>query len=142
MEELTATLASFSACVVDYAGTTSELSRQREGATVRSYRSQRSGLDYLSHPGEMDITLDVNADVLAAAAHEAGVEMRAVDQTTFLSDHGAVDVLSDLSDAQIEYASAGDVMAQLASRSDSVGISALLDNNGLGGFSVFLMSRS
>jgi SAM-dependent MidA family methyltransferase len=142
VEELTATLATFSACVVDYAGSTAELSERDREATVRSYRSQRSGLDYLSQPGEMDITLDVNADVLAAAAHEAGVEMRSVDQRTFLSDYGALDVLSDLSDAQIEYASAGDVMAQLASRSESVGISALLDNDGLGGFSVFLMSRS
>ncbi len=142
MEELTATLASFSACVVDYSGSTRELGERDREATVRSYRSQRSGLDYLSHPGETDITLDVNADVLAAASHEAGIEMRTVDQRTFLSDHGAVDALSDLSDAQIEYASGGDVMAQLASRSESVGVSALLDSKGLGGFSVFLMSRS
>jgi SAM-dependent MidA family methyltransferase len=142
LEEFTATLTSFSACVVDYAGSTRELSRQREGATVRSYRSQRSGLDYLSHPGETDITLDVNADVLAVAAHEAGIEMRTVDQRTFLSDHGAAHVLSDLSDAQIEHASRGDVMAQLASRSESVDISALIDNKGLGGFSVFVMSRT
>jgi SAM-dependent MidA family methyltransferase len=142
MQELTSTLGAFAACVIDYSGSTAELSERDREAIVRSYRSQRSGLDYLSHPGEMDITLDVNADVLAAAAREVGVEMRTVDQGTFLSGYGVEDVLSDLSDAQIDHASAGDVMAQLASRSESVGISALLDNNGLGGFSVFLMSRS
>ena len=140
MQELTSTLGQIAACVIDYSGSTSELVERDREAVVRSYRSQRSGLDYLLHPGETDITLDVNADVLGSAAHDSGIEMTTTAQRTFLTEHGAAGTLSDLATLQTEHASSGAVMAQLASRSESIDIAALLQDNGLGGFSVFLMS--
>jgi len=140
LKDLAAVSDSFSACVVDYSGTTRELSGRARSVVVRSYRSHRSGVDYLAQPGRTDITMDVNADVLVAAAHLVGADVATMNQREFLGVHGAFDTLADLSDRAIECARSGDVMGQLAVRSETVDIGALLDEGGLGGFSVFLIS--
>jgi SAM-dependent MidA family methyltransferase len=141
MEELASTFGSFVACVVDYGGSTVELSRRDRASVVRSYRSQRSGLDYLAHPGKMDVTLDVYADVLCAAALAVGAQVEQSSQRGFLTDHGALAALTELSDQANVFAASGDVMAQLAARSASVDIGALMDDEGLGGFTVSVISR-
>lgn len=138
--DLAAVFGSFTCCLVDYAGTTKELSELRRSEVVRSYRSHRSGPDYLSQPGQTDITMDVNTDVFAAAAHGVGARLEVVSQRAFLGRHGAFDVLAALGDEAAECARAGDVMGQLSARSASIDIGALLDEDGLGGFSVLLMS--
>jgi SAM-dependent MidA family methyltransferase len=84
--------------------------------------------------------LDVNADGIAAAAREIGLEIDTTTQGVFLAEHGAEDVLADLGVRAVERAAAGKVMEQLAARSESVDIRAILDERGLGGFQVFLMS--
>ena len=112
----------------------------QRSAVVRSYRDQRAVLDYLLHPGESDITLDVNADVLEADARDIGLGIETTTQAAFLLGQGADGVLVDLEARAAEMAAAGNVMAQLAARSESIDIRALLDERGLGGFLVFLLS--
>jgi SAM-dependent MidA family methyltransferase len=138
--ELAAVSGPLAVCVIDYGGSTRDLSQRQRSAVVRSYRDQRADLDYLTHPGDTDITLDVNADVIAAAAREIGLEIDTTTQGVFLAEHGAEDVLADLGVRAVEMAAAGKVMEQLAARSESVDIRAILDERGLGGFQVFLMS--
>ncbi len=141
MEDLAVTLGPLAICVIDYGGSTLELGQRDRGSVVRSYLSQHSGLDYLVHPGETDVTVDVNTDVLAAAAHASGGDVTEVSQRSFLADLGVPGILADIRRRANEFASSGDVMAQVAARSEAVGIGALMDASGLGGFRVMLISR-
>jgi len=140
--ELLGSYDSLAVCVIDYAATTTELGRRRRSDVVRTYRRQRGGFDFLDRPGETDITVDVNTDVVERAVVDAGGTVDVKNQRTFLIGLGASDVLRELKDREHACARAGDVMGQLAARSEATNLRAILDEAGLGGFTAFLMSRS
>jgi NADH dehydrogenase [ubiquinone] 1 alpha subcomplex assembly factor 7 len=130
-----------SMCVIDYGGTTKELSSRTSLNVVRTYRHQRTGFDYLLHPGETDITVDVNIDALSVLGRQHGARVRSMSQSEFLKELGALELIDDLRSVEQQHASDGDVMGQLKARSEALGISALIDPNGFGSFNVVTFDR-
>ena len=127
--------------IIDYAALTSDLAVRRSEDVVRSFVRQQSGHDVFIDPGSTDVTVDVNIDVLTALADGMDLEMTVVTQREFLLDQGAADVLEKLGETSHERARAGDVLGQLVARSEATGLRALLDPAGLGGFTVFSISK-
>lgn len=130
-----------SMCIIDYGGTTGDLAERTDQNIVRTYRHQRSGFDYLSHPGETDITVDVNTDALSALGRRHGAVVRTMSQTDFLSELGATELIADLQEKEQRLAAVGDVMGQLKARSDALGVSTLLNPRGFGSFKVVTFHR-
>lgn len=132
---------SLSMCLVDYASPSAELSQRAPGDLVRSFRKHTSPTDWLAAPGQADITVDVNIDAVVAAAMRCGATVEVTTQREFLTDHGARASVQRLVEAEQTAAREGRVMDQLAARSDRIDLEALLDPSGLGGFTVFLISK-
>jgi SAM-dependent MidA family methyltransferase len=130
-----------SACVIDYGGTTKELSTRTSQNVVRTYRHQRTGFDYLRHPGETDITVDVNIDALSMLGRKHGAAVRSMSQAEFLKELGASELIDDMKSDEQRFATEGDVMGQLKARSDALGVSTLIDPNGFGSFKVVTFDR-
>lgn len=128
-------------CVIDYGGTTADLSERSSKDIVRTYRHQRTGYDYLRHPFETDITVDVNTDALTAVARRHGADVRSLSQRELLIELGAHDIIDTLRSEELRLATAGDVMGQLQARSEAVGVRALLDRAGFGSFRVVIVTR-
>jgi SAM-dependent MidA family methyltransferase len=128
-------------CIIDYAATAEELSGRDVSSLVRSYREQRTDLDWLSAPGENDITVDVNIDGVRNVCAQLGASVVVKSQREFLLDLGADDLVADQRDMEHLHASGGRVMEQLMARSERIAIEAILDEDGLGGFTVFTISR-
>jgi SAM-dependent MidA family methyltransferase len=128
-------------CVIDYGGSTQELSSRTEVDIVRTYRGQRTGFDFLAHPGETDLTVDVNTDAIATVGQSNGAHVVVQTQREFLNECGAQSTLDDIRDRENAAAREGDVMCQLKARSEGVGLRALLDPAGFGGFKVVTMTR-
>jgi len=128
-------------CIVDYAGTTSELAERPRNDVVRTYHGHRSGFDFLGEPGATDITCDVNIDAVVSTARRCGASVATTDQRSFLIALGALDVLDELTDLEHRRARAGDVMGQLEVRSEAVNLRTLIDPGGFGGFTVFLINK-
>ncbi len=124
-------------CLIDYAATTSELARRPRNDVVRTYHGHRTGFDFLTNPGVTDITTDVNIDTIVRAARSMGAAVTVTDQGSFLRGLGAGEILEQLTERGHEHAAAGDTMGQLVARSETTNLRALLDPDGLGGFTVF-----
>ncbi len=133
---------SIALCLIDYAATTDELALRPRHEVVRTFRHQQAGFDFLAQPGLTDLTVEVNADVVRSAVIETGGCVNATDQREFLEALGATDVLRDLKERELARARSGDVMGQLTARSEATGLRAILDSSGLGGFSVFVVTRN
>jgi SAM-dependent MidA family methyltransferase len=128
-------------CVIDYGGGSAMLTAQPEEHVVRTYRHQRTGFDFLAEPGDTDITVDVNVDAVVELGTVFGAKVAAMTQREFLLQVGARTLLDTLTDTEHEAARSGDVMTQLKTRSESVGLRALLDPAGFGTFKVVTMLR-
>ncbi|MGI9665869.1 MAG: SAM-dependent methyltransferase [Acidimicrobiia bacterium] len=122
---------------IDYAADTKTLGARLAPQVVRTFRSHREGSDPLAAPGEADLTVEVNSDVVARATALAGATLTTSTQAEFLERLGASDALAALENSGFESARSGDVMAQLGAKSDATNLRALLDPTGLGGFTVF-----
>ncbi len=130
-----------SLCVVDYGGTTEDLLQRSEDTVVRTYRHQHTGFDFLRHPGETDITVDMNTDVVSAALEHHGLAVSSMTQADFLESLGASVDVAELVSLEHSRAAEGDVMGQLTVRSEAVGLRALLDSQGFGSFRVVIGNR-
>ncbi len=126
-------------CLIDYGGTSGELASQNPSEVVRTYRQHQSGVDWLQHPGETDITVDVNIDGVVAAIDRAGASAHLMSQREFCLAHGLQELIADASDLEHVAAKAGDVMAQLTNRSERLDFEALIDPSGLGAFKAILV---
>lgn len=141
LTEILETFDGVAVCIVDYGGAGADLATLPAGDVVRTYKRQRTGLDLLQSPGETDITVDVNTDALVSIGRNAGADVEVTSQRHFLLAHGAGDQLDRIRTAETEAARSGDVMSQLKARSDAVGLRALLNLSGFGGFRVVTMTR-
>jgi len=128
-------------CIVDYAGTMSEFATRPRSDVVRTYHGHRTGFDFLGEPGKTDITCDVNIDTVVSTARRRGASVTTTDQRSFLIELGALEEIDALTDLEHARAAAGDVMGQLEARSEAVNLRTLLDPEGLGAFTVFLISK-
>jgi SAM-dependent MidA family methyltransferase len=141
MQEIFEQFDGVAVCVIDYGGSSQELSARTEVDLVRTYRHQRTGFDFLAHPGETDLTVDVNTDAIAAMGRAKGAQVTVRTQREFLNECGAQPMLKDIRDRENAAARAGDVMSQLKARSEAVGLRALVDPSGFGSFKVVTMTR-
>ncbi len=126
-------------CLIDYAAPSEELAVRSMESLIRSYRRQRTGHDWLQYPGEVDITVDVNVDGVTRAIGRAGSEVHVMSQRDFLMMQGVSGLIEDARGNEAVSAREGEIMAQLAARSERIAIEALLDPAGLGGFTVVLV---
>ncbi len=128
-----------SLCVIDYAASADDLARRDVGSVVRTYKANRTGHDWLAHPGATDITVDVNATALDVFARpfDATTTMRT--QRSFLMEMGIGARIDDLSVDERRHAGAGEVMEQLVDRSQRIELEALIDPDGFGGFYVIII---
>jgi SAM-dependent MidA family methyltransferase len=133
--------AALAMCIIDYAASSEELAHRPPEDLVRAYRRHTSPRDWFARPGSTDITVDVNADAVAATATQAGADVLVTTQRQFLLDHGAAAIVEGLLAAEREAAGQGRVMDQLAARSQRIDVEALLDPSGLGGFTVFVITK-
>lgn len=133
---------SIALCLIDYAATTDELTSRPRSEVVRTFRRQQAGFDLLGQPGLTDLTVEVNVDVIRSVVIGTGASVNVTDQREFLEALGAPDVLRDLKERELARARSGDVMGQLTARSEATGLRAILDSSGLGGFSVFVVTRN
>ena len=117
--------------VIDYARTTAELARLPMHEWLRTYADHGRAGSPLADPGSCDITCDVAVDQLALAA----VPSRVRSQAEFLAAHG-IDALVD--EGRTIWADQGPAggLDAIAARSRVTEAEALLDPNGLGGFTV------
>ena len=114
--------------VIDYSTTTEAMAQRPWREWLRTYASQNRGTHYLASVGEQDITAEVAVDQLSGTT---SVET----QADFLRSHGIEDLVAEGKQVWQRAASAPDVAA-MKMRSRVSEAEALLDTNGLGGFSV------
>jgi SAM-dependent MidA family methyltransferase len=126
-------------CIIDYGSSSLELMGRNVEQVVRTYRSHTKGYDLLATPGAMDITVDVNLTAVERVARRSGATVERLTQRDFLITLGASERIRDAIERERHQAAAGDVMNQLTARSERVGMEALLDSDGLGGFEVVLI---
>jgi SAM-dependent MidA family methyltransferase len=127
-----------SVVVVDYGDTADNLLHRRRDGTLRTYRGHHLGPDPLVEPGETDITADVNFSALTSVAAAAGAEVSLHRQDEFLADLGLRDRLSELRQAELAAARAGDEPERLRLRHRRTGVETLLHPRGLGDFRVLV----
>ncbi|MFO7699087.1 MAG: SAM-dependent methyltransferase [Acidimicrobiia bacterium] len=141
IEEVLGSFPRVSMCLIDYAEPSAVLAERAMHQIVRAYRKHRPSDEWLSRPGETDLTVDVNVDGVAMAVAAAGGTLKVLSQRNFLLDQGAEEDLEDLAYAEVTAASEGRIMDQLIARSKRIDLEAVLDPSGLGGFSVFLIEK-
>lgn len=117
--------------VIDYARTTAEMAARPWTEWLRTYRAHGIGGHPLEEPGEADITCDVALDQLALVAPPTTVRT----QSDLLQAHGIDDLVSEGRARWEELGLAGGIEA-IAARSRITEAEALLDPEGLGGFTV------
>ena len=76
-------LAAGSLLIIDYGGTTEDLTGGDRAGTLRTHRAHRPGPHPLETPGQADITADVNFTALADAARARGLESELLTQRRF-----------------------------------------------------------
>jgi NADH dehydrogenase [ubiquinone] 1 alpha subcomplex assembly factor 7 len=128
-----------SMCIIDYGASAIELAQRDISSIVRTYGNHRSGHDWLAHPSQTDITVDVNTTAIELFARAMGASVSLTSQREFLFEHGIGELIDDAIDMERHHASGGRVMEQLVSRSERVELEALIDVDGLGGFQVMLI---
>jgi SAM-dependent MidA family methyltransferase len=126
-------------CLIDYGGTSNELAEADPAQLIRTYRRHESGIDWLQHPGETDITVDVNVDGVLKAISRQGRKTRLMSQRDFVLEHGLGQIIADARDGELLAASKGAIMHQLENRSERLDMEALIDPNGLGAFKAILV---
>lgn len=130
---------SVSLCLIDYGEESAELAARSASSIVRTYRTHQDGLDWLAHPGETDITVDVNVTAVVQAIARAGREVRLMTQREFCLGYGLGEVIADMKHSEQVAASQGEIMDQLRNRSDRLDMEAVIDEDGLGAFKVVLV---
>jgi SAM-dependent MidA family methyltransferase len=128
-----------SLCIIDYGASSKDLVYRDAGSLVRTYRSHQTGHDWLEAPGTTDITVDVNMTAIEAVVVRSGAQVEMLKQRDFLTGLGAAVRIGEAREREKLHAADGDVMSQLVARSERVGIEALIDGDGLGGFQVILI---
>jgi SAM-dependent MidA family methyltransferase len=117
---------------IDYARpTTVDLAELPQAAWLRTYADHGRAAGPLESPGSCDITCDVAIDQLALAATPTRVRT----QAEFLRDHGIEDLVAEGRRTWAELGPAGGLRA-IAAQSRVGEAEALLDPDGLGGFTV------
>jgi SAM-dependent MidA family methyltransferase len=127
-----------SVVVVDYGDTADNLLHRRRDGTLRTYRGHHLGPDPLVEPGETDITADVNFSALTSVAGATGADVSLQRQDDFLAGLGMRDRLSELRQAELAAARAGDEAERLRLRHRRTGVETLLHPRGLGDFRVLV----
>jgi SAM-dependent MidA family methyltransferase len=113
---------------IDYSRTTAEMARLPQHEWLRTYRNQQPGTNPYDAPGSQDITCDVALDQLPSASMST--------QAEFLVRFG-INEIREHEQANWQQGAAAGGLASLAARSRMSEIDALLDPDGLGGFTVF-----
>tara|TARA_B100000809_G_scaffold44787_1_gene39168 strand:+ start:243 stop:1268 length:1026 start_codon:yes stop_codon:yes gene_type:complete len=121
-------LSAGSVLVIDYASTTAALAARPPGEWVRTYRDHQRGGPAVSAPGVQDVTVEVAVDQLPPGADTTT-------QAAFLRANGIQDLVAEGRRRWAELAGVGDLEA-LRARSRITEAEALLDPDGLGGFTV------
>jgi SAM-dependent MidA family methyltransferase len=117
---------------IDYARpTTADLAALPSESWLRTYADHGRGVDPLDRPGQADITCDVAIDQLALVCPPTRVRS----QASFLREHGIDQLVSAARVRWSELGLAGGLEA-VAARSVVGEAEALLDPDGLGGFTV------
>jgi len=128
-----------SMCLIDYGATSKELGTRSPESVVRTYRRHQAGLDWLRHPGQTDVTVDVNITGVLEAIARAGRQGHVMTQRDFVLEHGLGEIIEDARDGELLAASKGAIMHQLENRSERINMEALIDPNGLGAFQVIIV---
>ncbi|MDK1017537.1 MAG: SAM-dependent methyltransferase [Actinomycetota bacterium] len=128
-----------SLCLIDYGAPAEELAGRGVESVVRTYRGHQTGFDWLQHPGDTDITVDVNLDGVTMAIARAGGTVRVINQNDFLVEQGANELIERARRDERETAGAGEIMDQLKARSERIDLEALIDPTGFGAFTVSLV---
>jgi SAM-dependent MidA family methyltransferase len=122
--------------VLDYARTTPELASLPWQQWLRTYARHHRATHPLDAPGTADITCDVAIDQLVLVAPPTRVRS----QATFLRAHGIDELVAEGRSRWAAHGLAGG-LDSLAGRSRVTEAEALLDPEGLGGFTVLEWSR-
>ena len=123
-----------SVLVVDYASSTGEMASRPWTDWLRTYRGHGRGGPATAIPGGQDVTAEVAVDQLPSGAVTTN-------QATFLGQYGIDHLVEEGRRVWKERAGLGDLEA-LRARSRVVEAEALLDIDGLGGFTVLEWSAA
>jgi SAM-dependent MidA family methyltransferase len=127
--------------IVDYAAEPDELAARPSAGWLRTYAAHGPAGDPLAHPGEKDITADVDLAALRRAASRAGfIVERELSQRQWLEELGVATLVDEARRTWEERGGIGDLPA-LAARSRVSEASALLDESGLGAHRVAVLRR-
>jgi SAM-dependent MidA family methyltransferase len=127
--------------VVDYADDLASIASRGQFEWLRTYRGQQRGTGALDAPGEQDITYDVPAEQLRAAAARVGLRLVSeTSQTDWLRALGIDDLVAEARTVWRERAHIGDLDA-VAARSRVSEADALTDPHGLGEHRVFVFAK-
>jgi len=112
--------------VFDYCSTTSQMANEPQSEWLRTYRGHEKGNNPIANPGSQDITVNVALDQLPG-------EFSANSQAEFLTSHGIKELVKEGRRIWEKQAHIGGLEA-IEARSRITESEALLDPNGLGGF--------
>ena len=112
--------------VFDYCSTTSQMANEPQSEWLRTYRGHEKGNNPIANPGSQDITVNVALDQLPG-------EFSANSQAEFLTSHGIKELVKEGRKIWEKQAHIGGLEA-IEARSRITESEALLDPNGLGGF--------
>jgi SAM-dependent MidA family methyltransferase len=127
--------------VVDYADDLASIASRGQSQWLRTYRGQQRGAGALDAPGEQDITYDVPAEQLRAAAARVGLRLASeTSQTDWLRALGIDDLVDEARTVWRDRAHIGDLEA-VAARSRVGEADALTDPHGLGAHRVFVFAK-
>ena len=123
-----------SVLVVDYASSTEEMASRPWTDWLRTYWGHGRGGPATAVPGGQDVTVEIAVDQLPDGAVTTN-------QATFLGEHGIDHLVDEGRQVWKERAGLGDLEA-LRARSRVAEAEALLDADGLGGFTVLEWSAA
>ncbi len=112
--------------VFDYCSTTSQMANEPQSEWLRTYRGHEKGNNPIANPGSQDITVNVALDQLPG-------EFSANSQAEFLISYGIEELVKEGRRIWEKQAHIGGLEA-IEARSRITESEALLDPNGLGGF--------
>jgi SAM-dependent MidA family methyltransferase len=127
--------------IIDYADDLASLMTRGQASWLRTYRAHDRGVHPLDALGDQDITYDIPAEQLRAAAERVGLQL--VSETTqaqWLHDLGVDDLVAGARAEWRERARVGDLDA-VAARSRVGEADALTDPHGLGAHRVFVFTK-
>ena len=123
--------------IFDYGYEYKNRDKKPYASLIRTYKEHHLSTDPLDNPGQTDITYDVNFTFLGKYFESKGYEVQLMYQFNFLDLYGYKNIYKELKD---NYENSLDI-EKLKIKSELVGLEAINNERGLGGFYTIIAEK-